>query len=171
MAPKRQRAKSSPKFISTQALETFNRLPGAALISVVQEFYANAKEHRGMKAYNFLKAGPDNEEVIHYLTSTETQWQVSGTDVIKFPASGLRFEVKALHYFISAKLLPSSNLNEGTKVRALLNYAIQKGLSIAVGRIIEWSILSTLQGSTTRSLGHPSPIYDLSPSGGSNVQH
>lgn len=26
MAPKRQRAKSSPKFISTQALETFNRL-------------------------------------------------------------------------------------------------------------------------------------------------
>lgn len=35
----------------------------------------------------------------------------------------------------------SSNINEGTKKRDLLNYTIQRGYSIKVGKVIQNSIL------------------------------
>lgn len=79
--------------------------------------------------------------------------------MINFPTSGLTGNCKAWHHFIIAKLVPSSNISEVTKGRALLNYAIQKGYSFDVG--IQNSILSILAGSVTSSLGDSSLIHDL----------
>lgn len=168
--------------------QEFVKQPSAALVPVVREFYANAKEHRNKKVfvrgkwvafdskainkyyklpnivndrYTQYRQEPDPDEIIQFLTSSRVHWKTSTTDVINFPSSGLAHKTKAWHYFISAKLLPSSNTSEVTKERAILNYAIFRGFSIDVGKIIEQSILDTIQGTTTGGLGHPSLIYDL----------
>ncbi|PON77876.1 hypothetical protein PanWU01x14_022300 [Parasponia andersonii] len=81
--------------------------------------------------------------------------------MINFPAIGLRKNANAMHYFISAKLLPSSNISGVTKEWAALNYAILKGLIVDVGKDIQSSILYIARGSNVAGLGHPSLIYEL----------
>lgn len=110
--------------------------------------------------------GVDPDEVIRTLAKLGTSWKRSGDDVINFSASGIFTKCKAWYHFVSAKLLPSGNLSEVTKEREILNYAIQRGLSIDVGLGIYNGILHTLHGSTTGGLGHPSMIYELCLKGG-----
>ncbi|KAH0448884.1 hypothetical protein IEQ34_022684 [Dendrobium chrysotoxum] len=57
---------------------------------------------------------------------------------------------KAWHYFTSAHILPSKNISEVSKDKAFLNFTIQKGYSIKIGK-----------GSTSIGLGHPSLVYAL----------
>ena len=166
----------------------FIKQPQPALKTVVREFYANAKEHRDKKVfvrgkwvsfdrtainrhyrltnidddeYSQYRLRPNTNDIIELLTQNRVRWKTTENDVIYFPSSGMNYEIKAWHYFIYAKLLPSGNTYEVKKERAILNYAIQKGLSIDVGRIIETSILDWLRGGTTGGLGHASLIYAL----------
>lgn len=73
----------------------------------------------------------------------------------------MMMESKAWHYFINAKLLPSSNFGEVTKDRAILNYAIHKSLSIDMGTVIQNNILHILRESTIAGLGYPSLIMTM----------
>ena len=168
--------------------EELVKQPKSALVPVVREFYANAKEHKDKRAfvrgkwvpfdrttinkhynlpdiegdkYSRYREQPNTAEVLKFLTNGRVQWKMKGDDVLHFPSSGLAYETKAWHYFISATLLPSGNTYEVTKERAILNYAILKGFSIDVGKIIERSIMDRLKGGTTGGLGHPSLIYAL----------
>lgn len=99
--------------------------------------------------------------LIRTLTYHGTEWKRLASNVTHFPASGLKPNCKVWHYFILAKMIPSSNTSEITKEWTLLNCAIQEGYSIDVDKVIHNSILRILVGSATGSLGHPSLIHDL----------
>ena len=68
---------------------------------------------------------PDVEQIIDYLTNNQGVWRRKIEDEFNnFFASYLTIEARAWHHFISAKLLPSSNLSEVTKEQAILNFTI-----------------------------------------------
>ncbi|PON63612.1 hypothetical protein TorRG33x02_275910, partial [Trema orientale] len=66
-----------------------------------------------------------------------------------------------IHYFISDKLFPSSSYSGVTKERVVLSYAILKGLTVDVGKVIQSSKLHIARGSTVVGLGHSTLIYEL----------
>ncbi|PON97548.1 hypothetical protein TorRG33x02_067500 [Trema orientale] len=175
--------------IATRKWQEFTKQPEPGTYEISAEFYVNAKEHNDFKVFvrdkwvSFHRStinryyklpdidndeycelqdqGVDPEEVIHYLARPGTEWNRSKTDVANFPAVGLNNIPNAMHYFISIKFLPSSSFSEVTNERAILNYAILKGLSIDVGKIIQHNISHILKGTINGGLAHPSLIYGL----------
>ena len=175
--------------IEERRWHNFAKHPELTVAPIVREFYANAKKHTNKKAfvrgkcvhfdnhtinrfyglggfeddeYSEYRKNPNPNKVIKRLTNNRVAWKLSPTnEVVNFPSSSLGYEAKAWHYFIFATLLPSGNTSDVTKRRAILNYVIFKGFTIDVGKIIERSILATLEGKRIAGLGHPSLIYQL----------
>ncbi|WP_353055295.1 hypothetical protein, partial [Escherichia coli] len=90
-----------------------------------------------------------------------SRWKKNRDKVVNFPRNVLLERSWAWHYFISAKLLPSTHVSDVSKERAILNYAIQKQLSLNVGKIIEQTIIGFAIGRLASALGHPSLICQL----------
>ena len=67
---------------------------------------------------------------------------------------------KILHYFICAKLLPTTNHSAIMKSRAALIYAILKDMKIDVGLIIQHSIIHGFEKGI-QGFPHPHLITDL----------
>ena len=66
---------------------------------------------------------------------------------------------KQWKYFIAAKIIPSENIFEVNKERAINLYAIMEDVKFDVGEAIEISILMNSAGK--HNLGHPSLIFEL----------
>lgn len=158
--------------------QTFASQPRACSIPLVKEFYANAKEHDNFKVfvrgrwvrfdrvsinrfyhtqdipnddYSRLRdEGVNPTTLINTLARAGTEWNRNANAVPNFPASWLTANCKMWHQFITAKLIPSSNISEMTRDRATLNYAIQMEHSIDVGKIIQNSILRIIAGASQR---------------------
>ena len=62
-------------------------------------------------------------------------------------------------YFITSRLIPTTNVCEVTAKRALLNYAIILDIPFDVGQVIEDAILYNKDAKM--NLGHPFLIYGL----------
>ncbi|XP_022845662.1 uncharacterized protein LOC111368573 isoform X1 [Olea europaea var. sylvestris] len=154
-----------PDKIHSLGWEKFTEQPTAVSIPLVKEFYVNANEHENFKVfvwafwikfgsfsinrfyhtqdipnddYSRLRdEGVDLDEIIRTIARLGAEWKRSASDVTHFPSFGLIPNCKIWHHFTSSKLIPSSNTSEVTKERALLNFVIQKGYSIDVGRVIQ----------------------------------
>ena len=85
--------------------------------------------------------------------------QSSLMDVVNFKAKYLTYVPRECHHFITSKLLPSTNVCEVTKERALLNKAILQDIKFDVGKIIKDAILSNKEGRI--SIGYSILIYQL----------
>ena len=80
--------------------------------------------------------------------------------VKSFPAKALTLSSKVGHYFVVAKLIPTTNYSTVMKERAGLVYAIESNRTIDVGLIIHHSILHRVTKDNV-GLYHPSIIIDL----------
>ncbi|KAH0453419.1 hypothetical protein IEQ34_017743 [Dendrobium chrysotoxum] len=94
-------------------------------------------------------------------STSVARWKTREEKIINFSASYMNQTSKAWYYFISAYILPSKNISEVTKDRALLNFTIQKGHTISIGRLIMSSLTYIMRGSTSEGLGDPSLVYAL----------
>ena len=77
-----------------------------------------------------------------------------------FPAKALTLSSKVWHYFVAAKLIPTTNFSTVMKERTGLVYAIESNRTIDVGLIIHHSILHGVTKDNAR-LYHPSLITTL----------
>lgn len=177
--------------IEARQWESLLETPSSAVAPVVREFYANGKEHKNKKVfvrgkfvsfvstsinkvyglsdvddsrYQHFCEDPNYDQVIACLTSGSTRWTLSRKDkktVISFPVRNLTHQNKMWHYFIIARLKPSLNTTNVTKDRAILNYAINMGWPIDVGKVIEHAILDYIMGNNNGGLPYPLLVYDL----------
>ncbi|KAH0463176.1 hypothetical protein IEQ34_007758 [Dendrobium chrysotoxum] len=128
------------------------------------EPYATVLQVIESNEYSLFNHAPfDSQETLDLLCGSNNGvwWKTREEKIINFPGSYLTQTSKVWHYFISARMLLSKNISEVTKDKALLNYAIQKGYTIDVGKLILSSILYIMRGSTSVGLGHPSLVYTL----------
>ena len=69
---------------------------------------------------------------------------------------------KVWYYFVAARLMPTVTNSQVRKERALLTYAIMRGVRIDVGRVIHQEIMAALETKRCKwSLGFPGLIYSL----------
>ena len=73
----------------------------------------------------------------------------------------LNQEARAWFYFVAAKLIPTSHVSHMTNDRMRLVFAIMKGMTIDVGRIIRQGMRFVLRGTTTGGLPFGSLITDM----------
>ena len=80
-----------------------------------------------------LDSNKDLDEVARVLCGKEVHWTMVRGAYTSFITKELLTDMKIWHHFMWAKLCPTSHLMEVTWERALILYAIAKGLSINVG--------------------------------------
>lgn len=156
---------------------------------VVREFYANGKDQDECKvivrrkvicydsktinrfyelpdivddSFTELMERPPFERIIKHLCqkAPDTKWTIKDGEISCFPANALDVVEKAWHMFIGAKLMPTTHLSDVHKDRAVLLYAIVKGYSIDVGKVIHQSITKSLKN-TSKGLACPMLIASL----------
>ncbi|XP_073128035.1 uncharacterized protein [Henckelia pumila] len=160
------------------------RPPAHAIGPLVREFYANLKERhenfrvlvRGKmvpfdsRTINDVYHVPDieNDEYTEFLSKNLDYVEVIGmlvralaTEVVNNPRLDFMHFYREWCNFVTAALMPSSHVSVLTKERAALVFALITGKSINVGRVIQDSILNSVQSATVRELPHPSLITSL----------
>lgn len=133
------------------------------MISIVKEFYANAKEaqdydvqvrgksvlfdKQSINSYNQIEYMSDDNEFTEYMTEDlnldtviktlcrpGAEWKSKGNDgAINFSNGELRRYGKAWYSFICAKLMPTTHVSDVIKDIVVLLYAIVMGKNINVG--------------------------------------
>ena len=78
----------------------------------------------------------DMATVTTTICKPSTKWKKSGDLFRHFPQKGLLDKVWPWYAFICANLLPTAQLSDVSRERAILLYAIVTGASIDVGRVI-----------------------------------
>ncbi|KAJ4715171.1 DEAD-box ATP-dependent RNA helicase 56-like isoform X2 [Melia azedarach] len=177
---------SSKSIINSRKWQHFCEQPSAAIIPLVREFYANAREHthgririRGkevrfdkdaINAYFSLPSiedfdtyykSVDINEMVQLLCPYGTIWKTTSKGVpISFPTKDMSPESRIWHYFISARILPTTHTSNVNLERAVLNYAIRTDKPIDVGSILYNNILYSAR-TVSVGLYYPSLITDL----------
>ena len=145
--------------------------PDLAVVPIVREFYANGKERDGFRVfvkgkwvafdrttingyYGLVDIEDDQYQVL--LESDETNWDNIKNALCKepvawkrhtngglksFPGQAMKKIAKIWHYFVCAKIQPTTNVSAVMKSRAALVYAILEGMKINVGLVIQHSII------------------------------
>lgn len=168
----------------------FTDQPKPVVVLIVKEFYANAKETEGRavqvrgKAVSYDKANinayyhipdieGDNEfteymtedidldEVIKALYRPWADLKAKEHEAISFSHKELNRYGKAWYYFIYAKLMPTTHVNDVIKDRVVLLYVIVTGKTVDMAQIIQDSITYAIKGSSTIGLPYPSLICGL----------
>ena len=157
---------------------------------MVREFYANGMEREGftvtvrgksvsfdcstINRYYGLANFDDDEyqplvtndntnwdEIKEFLCKDDVPWSRYTNGALKsFPGQAMTKVAKIWHYFICAKLLPTTNHSAVMKSRAALIYAILKDMKIDVGLIIQHSIIHGFEKGI-HGFSHPHLITDL----------
>ena len=150
----------------------FIEQPPMSVTNIVREFYANADEHRRGKVmvrgktvsfesssinkFYELQNIP-NSEYISYLSNVNyedvcntlcvpgSSWKMSGGMPKTLAGTSLTVEARAWQYFMCQKMMPANHYTNVTVERAVLVYAILKGMSIDVGRVLFDSIIHTIK--------------------------
>ncbi|KAJ7971626.1 putative S-locus lectin protein kinase family protein [Quillaja saponaria] len=84
--------------------------------------------------------------VIDELCYVGSLWKITNGVLVSFGASQLKAHSQTWYYFLLGNILPTSNASDVTRDRALLLYAIMKGMNIDVGKIIRSAILQSANG-------------------------
>lgn len=165
--------------------------PRPAVIPIVREFYANAQFHNeyqvmvrgrvvefsqerisslyGLTTYasdedkykQFIDEQVDPSEVLAEISEVGAAW-VYGQHGPKWVLEKhLKVESKALHRFISARIMPSGHLSEVTWDRAVLIYCLCIQGTVDVGRIIHGQICDSIHRSSTGGFCFPHLITEL----------
>ncbi|KAH0465263.1 hypothetical protein IEQ34_005366 [Dendrobium chrysotoxum] len=160
--------------ISIRGWGHFCEDPFAAIVNIMHEFFANGKDAidfkyfiRGKWSMKFDEYFPfghapfDPQEIFDLLCGPNSgaKWRTREERITNLSASYMSQTSKSWHYFISSRIIPSKNISEVTKGRALLNFVIQKGYTINIEKLILSSLTYIMRGSTLVGLGHPSLIY------------
>ena len=128
--------------------------PTAVAMTVVREFYANAKEttvhatmvcektikltvspsigsinsHSCKDELTMLANTADMDEVAHEICGKLVNWTIVKRVRTSFLIKELLIEMKTWHHYLCAKLIPTAHLREVTREQDLMLYAINKGL-------------------------------------------
>ena len=164
--------------------------PEPVVIPIVKEFYANGKEMDEFLVFvrgKWVKF--DRTTINHYyglddlqddqyqdlLKSEEAKWEEIKNALCKepvawkrytngglksFPGQAMKKIAKIWHYFVCAKLQPTTNVSAVMKSRAALVYAILEGMKIDVGLVIQHSIIHGFEQGI-QGFSHPHLITDL----------
>ena len=142
-----------------------------AVVPIVREFYANGKErdefwvfvrkkwikfdHTTINHYYGL-ANIEDDQYQALLESDETNWDDIKNALCKepvawkrytngglksFPGQAMKKIAKIWHYFVCAKLQPTTNVSAVMKSRAAFVYAILEGMKIDVDLVIQHYII------------------------------
>ena len=86
--------------------------------------------------------GTNWDEIKEFLCKEDMAWSIYTNGGLKsFPGQAMTKVAKILHYFVCAKLLPTTNHSAVMKSIAAMVYAILKNIQIDVGLIIQHSII------------------------------
>lgn len=119
-------------------------------------FFFRKTSYGGLKLKEDLK----EREMIDLLCKPGSSWNVSRGSYQAFPMTIMSKESRFWHYFICARLMPTTSNSIVHLPRALLNFAIQSGLSINIGRIIHGYIKQIYEDHTI-GLASPDLVTDL----------
>ena len=101
------------------------------------------------------------EEIKEFLCKDDVPWsRYTNRGLKSFPGQAMTKVAKIWHYFICAKLLPTTNHSAVMKSRAALIYAILKDMTIDVELIIQHSIIHGFEKGI-QGFPHPHLIIDL----------
>ena len=116
--------------------------------------------HVDDEEYQKLSVEPNYLDIIKCLTNGQGEWKINSEgQVVNFKAKHLIYVPKVWKHFITSRHLPSTNLCEVTKERAILNYDILQDIKFDVGEIIKEAIWYNKDG--RMNLGHPFLIFQL----------
>ncbi|KAG8369557.1 hypothetical protein BUALT_Bualt14G0025800 [Buddleja alternifolia] len=154
----------------------FVKPPEQGCCQIVREFYANVAAHENYvvrvrekdvsfdstsinRLYRILAIRCHDyvdmegylnlDDIILNLCDGRTRWKENAGGPTSFSSGALTREMRAWHYFVCARLLPSSNTSNVHVKRAGLLYDISTGLGIDVGEVIMNNILSWVQRETS----------------------
>lgn len=151
--------------IASRGWGKFTDHPKPAMVSIVQEFYVNAKETEGhvvrvrgkevsyakaeINAYyklsemvgddeftEYMQKDIDLSEVIKVLCRPGAEWKSKEHEAFSFAHKELNRYGKAWYYFLCAKLMSTTQVTDVIHDRVVLLYAIVKGMTIDVGQVI-----------------------------------
>ena len=98
--------------------------------------------------------------MIKMVTNGQGEWKTNSEGhAVNFKAKYLTYVPNVLHNFLISCILPTTNVCEVTKERAILNYAILQNIKFDIGKIIEEAISS--KGEGRMNLGYPFLIFQL----------
>ena len=99
------------------------------------------------------------EEIVKELTNGLRQWQRTKTICNAYINRGDLTEAnKVWFYFFNSIVIPSKHVSTVRQDRSILLYALVKGCSLNVGKIVEQSILDYAENSFLRNIPHPALI-------------
>ena len=104
----------------------------------------------------------EHQKIVDLLIAGKGKWK--GTKINPFRSIGrgdLTKEAKVWFYFVNSVLRPSKHLSTVGREEAILLYALLKGYKIDVGKMIENSIFSYLEGKCRGMIPHPATITNL----------
>lgn len=168
----------------------FTEQPSPTVISIIKEFYANAKETQwhvvlvrrkpldydveSIDAYyntpnfegdeelmTYKRDGFNLDEMLATLGRLGATWATKGGMAVHFSHRELNCKTKAWYYFLCAKIKLTTHVSDVIKDRTLVLYSTVIGKSINVGKVIVDSILFAIQGNFIGGLLYPSLIYGL----------
>ena len=105
----------------------------------INSFYNLPKVNN--EAYENLRNEPNYTNIIKCLTNNQEKWKFNNEgQAMNFKAKGLLYIPKMWHHFITSRILPTTNVCEVTRERAILNFAILQSIMFDMGIIIEEEI-------------------------------
>ena len=117
--------------------------------------------------YDQLQESPKFEEIARELTNGLGQWQWIKTICNTYINIGDLTEAnKVWFYFVNSVLTPLKHVSTMRQDHAILLYALVKGCSLNVGKIVAQSIIDYALG----NMPHPALITLLCIKGGCNIQ-
>ena len=98
--------------------------------------------------------------MIRMVTNGQDEWKINSEGhAVNFKAKFLTYVPSVWHHFLISCILPTINVCEVTKERALLNYAILQNIKFDIGKIIGEAISS--KGEGRMNLGYTFLIFQL----------
>ena len=124
---------------------------------MIYEYYKLQKNYEEFQA---LAQGPNYDTILKHLTKGRVSWKCNQNgQILFFPTKGMSYLGKQWNHFTETKSIPSGNISEVNKERALYLYAIMEDTKFDMGKAIEISIWINNVGK--HNLRHPSLIFEL----------
>ena len=109
--------------------------------------------------YTSYRSRVNYEDICNTLCVSGSTWKMSGGVPKTLVGTSLTVEAWAWQYFVCQKMMPATYFSDITAKKAVLIYAILRGISIVVGRVVFDSIIHTIRNKL--GLYFPSLITQL----------
>ncbi|EXB89644.1 hypothetical protein L484_018745 [Morus notabilis] len=142
------------KVIRDRSWQKFCSEPAAGSITLVREFFTNAKKCTNSKTKQQDSPDRDPHAILEALCDGPARWTIKNNTESAFEAKYLANYTNVWLHFVCARLIPSTHISEVTIERALVLLAIERGEPLNVGVIINNGIHHALGHN---SIGLPFP--------------